>query len=85
MNTKLKLIRFVLAAAIGSLLWAGCASPDTDSYTHNYNHNRPVDFTKHRADTYPERRTGLHDHQVDVYEVPTGVIINEAAAAERPY
>jgi hypothetical protein len=83
MNTKLKLVRFVLAAAIGSLLWAGCASPDQNNYS--MTDNRPVDLTKRYADTHPERRTGLDDRRMEIYEVPADSTIEEAAGSDRRY
>lgn len=93
MNTKLKLVRFVLAVTFGSLLWAGCASPENRQANH-YNHhtvyttteNRAIDLTKERADTYPARRSGLLDRSRMLVEIPgDSTTINEAAGAERLY
>ncbi len=84
MNTKIKLVRLVVAATFGSLLWAGCASPNND-YAVTRTDMRPVDLTKRRADTHPEFGTGI-DRQTSrqVVEVPSsGPRIYDAAGAER--
>ena len=88
MNTKLKLIRFVVAVTFASLLWAGCASEgyegrSTTAYSTDAD-TRPIDLTKRRADTYPERRTGLEDRNRELIQIPDSTI-NEAAGAERFY
>ena len=84
MNTKLKLVRFVLAATFGSLLWAGCASPGED-YNYSLVDGNPPDLTKYRADTFPAYRTGLDDRRLERFEVPADPTITEAAGAERVY
>ena len=81
MNTKLKVVRLVFAAAFGSLLWAGCSTP------HSSDMAGPVDLLKRRPDTHPEFRLGLDDHSssgpvVNVIPV-TSDTVNEAAGAER--
>ncbi|MEO7297006.1 MAG: hypothetical protein ABI042_00360 [Verrucomicrobiota bacterium] len=84
MKTNLRLVRLVVAATFGSLLWAGCST------MHDGNHRRseyrndissqtpPYDLTRRRVDTHPEWRTGLdratsRDTTVDVPvdEAPT--------------
>ncbi len=84
MNTKLKLVRFVLAVTFGSLLWAGCTSPNADNGYSRIGNN-PPDLTKRRADTHPEWRTGLEDQRLNVFETPVDSTIDEAAGAERLY
>lgn len=81
-TTKLKLVRFVLATAIGSLLWAGCSTPD-NSQGYSMTDNRPADLTKRKADTNPENRTGLSSRAGGVYDVPSDNTINEAAGGQR--
>jgi hypothetical protein len=84
MNTKFKLVRFVVAAAFGSLLWAGCAAPRT-YYVDATADSQPVDLTKRRADTHPESRSALEQYGGlgQVVEAPAPVIIDEAAGAQR--
>jgi hypothetical protein len=76
----------VIAATLGSLLWAGCAS-DRTYYGDATSDLRPVDLTKRRADTHPEQRTASEtyagwDRTTDTpAESPT---IIESAGAPRP-
>jgi hypothetical protein len=83
MNNKIKLVRLVVAATFGSLLWAGCASPDRDYAT--IERNRPVDLTKFRADTHPEWGTGIdRESAYGTVNVPVdNTPIYDAAGAER--
>jgi hypothetical protein len=86
MNTKYKLVRLVVAAAFGSLLWAGCASERT-YYTDSSVNLRPVDLTEWRVDTHPERQNAAENYAGwnQTVEVPVdGSTINEAAGARRP-
>lgn len=76
----------VVAAAFGSLLWAGCAS-ERVYYGDASSELRPVDLTKNRADTHPELRNGseAYANWTDVSDLPArGVIVTESAGAERP-
>jgi hypothetical protein len=63
MRPQRKFIRVVLAASLGTLLWAGCAS-DHRSTARRTNENRPIvldwqeDLTRPHVDTHPERRLG---------------------------
>jgi hypothetical protein len=85
MNTKLKSVRFVLAVTFASLLWAGCASPSSQTYYVDASADtQPVDLTKRRADTHPELRSGLEQYGrlERVTEAPNPVI-EEAAGAPR--
>jgi len=77
MNMKLKLVRLVVAATFGSLLWAGCASERT-YYVDATADTRPIDLTKRSVDTHPELRIGL-----DGKQVTDPWFIEEAAGAER--
>ena len=91
MNTKLKLMRLVMAATFGSLLWAGCSStrPDNSSSALALqSQSSPADLTKHRPDTHPEWKSGILAQRRTVVEVPgefttDAVIIEEAAGAAR--
>ena len=82
MNMKLKAVRLVVAAVVGSLLWAGCASPRT-YYVDATPETKPADLTKRRADTHPERRTGLEHYAGWQRVVETPTEIEEAAGAVR--
>lgn len=93
MNTKLKLMRLVMAATFGSLLWAGCSSTHPDYSASSANtltsQSGPADLTKRRPDTHPEWKSGLAQRQT-VVELPTefttdAVIIEEAAGARRDF
>ena len=81
MNTKFKLVRFVVAATFASLLWAGCASERT-YYVDATPGTQPVDLTKQRAHTHPESRNGL-DHYAGRDTVIEAPAIEEAAGAQR--
>lgn len=83
MNTKFKLVRVVVAATFGSLLWAGCASEQV-YYGDSSSNLRPVDLTKNRPGTHPELRNGSEQYSgwTDVSELPG--VITESAGAERP-
>jgi hypothetical protein len=65
MKTQFKVTRLVLAASLGSLIWAGCASDPNNSANVNdavvaANLDMvPVDQTRRRPDTHPELRSGL--------------------------
>lgn len=90
MNTKLKLMRLVMAATFGSLLWAGCSSTRPDHAANTLaiqSQSGPADLTKRRPDTHPEWKSGLALRRT-VVEVPgefttDAVIIEEAAGAAR--
>ena len=82
MNSKLKLLRVVAAATLGSLLWVGCSSPRSDYAAGT----APVDLTKRRPDTHPELSVGLASAQSNLTVVDTpgdNGVINEAAGSER--
>lgn len=87
MKTKFKLVRFVVAAAFGSLLWAGCATERT-YYGDASSNLRPVDLTERRANTHPELKTGSEEyagwHQVVETPASEKPTIYESAGAERP-
>jgi hypothetical protein len=85
MNTKYKLVRLVVSAAFGSLLWAGCASERT-YYTDSSASLRPVNLTELRAHTRPEWRNGSENATwQSIAEVPVEEpTIYEAAGARRP-
>ena len=87
MKTKFKLVRFVVAATFGSLLWAGCATERT-YYGDASSNLRPVDLTDRRADTHPELQTGSEEYagwnQIVETPAPDESTIFESAGAERP-
>ncbi|MDB6055396.1 MAG: hypothetical protein JWN25_2919 [Verrucomicrobiales bacterium] len=71
MKTKLKFTKLVLAASLGSLIWAGCSTNNHQAFNSN-DHSItayplsadvpvPVDQTKRRPDTHPELRRGAWD------------------------
>lgn len=75
-----------MAATLGSLLWAGCAS-DRTYYGDASSDLRPINLTERRADTHPEQRTASEnlagwDQTTDApNQTPT---IIESAGAQRP-
>ena len=77
-----KLTRLILAASIGSLIWTGCSSTQTGSFSASQVDKAsvmaaPVDQSQFHArpDTHPELRTGLWSFQKAslprVVEAPT--------------
>ncbi|MEO7676580.1 MAG: hypothetical protein ABIV39_07465 [Verrucomicrobiota bacterium] len=90
MNTKLKLMRLVMAATFGSLLWAGCSStgPSTSGSTLSMQSEAgPANLINRRPDTHPEWKSGLAVSRT-VVEVPGEfttdvVVVDEAAGARR--
>ncbi|MEO6183794.1 MAG: hypothetical protein ABIP71_11980, partial [Verrucomicrobiota bacterium] len=74
------LIRLVFAAAVGSLLWAGCASPRTTYYQNTSAGLAPVDLMTQTADTHPEWRVGIKN-SIGTY--PADSAIDEAAGFQR--
>jgi hypothetical protein len=61
MNTTLKLGKLTLAALLGSLLWAGCASTANDQTAETQGVEQTVDVGRVGPQTNPERSTGLYD------------------------
>lgn len=76
MNAKFKLIRLVLAAAIGSLLWAGCASPRANHQDASAE-LAPVDLLTSKADTHSKWQAGLNN------SIRINPAVDEAAGAQR--
>ncbi|MEP6662947.1 MAG: hypothetical protein ABJC04_04705 [Verrucomicrobiota bacterium] len=84
MNTKSKLLRLVVSATFGSLLWAGCASPNHDHHMSMAPTSSPTDMTRVRANTHPEYRLGLNAGPNQVIDITLeGNEIVEAAGAQR--
>ena len=85
MNTKQKLLRVVVTATFGSLLWAGCSSPRSD-YATVSPESAPLDLTKRRPDTHPELSAGMDRPQASrtVIDGPWDYpVVDEAAGSER--
>lgn len=87
MKTKFKLVRFVLAATFGSLLWAGCATEPTYNDVAS-SELRPADLTDRRADTRPDLQNGSQAYagwnKIITEQPATEPTIIESAGAERP-
>lgn len=91
MKTNLRLIRLVLAATFGSLLWAGCSTRhEGDSGRSLYRSERmyssdtvPADLTRRRVDTHPEWRTGLD--RATSRDTTVDVPVEETTGVERRY
>lgn len=86
MNQKFKLVRLVVAAAFGSLLWAGCAT-ERAYYTDSPVNLRPIDLTERRANTRPESQTGAEKNAGwdGGFDTPAeNPNIREASGAQRP-
>jgi hypothetical protein len=67
MKTKFQVAKVTLAAVVGALLWAGCAS--TDNHVPLDQNGRPVvdqniNLQDTGPDTRPELRTGLYDPNI---------------------
>lgn len=66
MNTKWNSVKIVLAAVLGSLFWAGCASAPAP---HPKMVERTVDLSTTGPDTRPQDRTGLYNFTWQNYDI----------------
>jgi hypothetical protein len=61
MNTTLKLGKLTLAAVLGSLLWAGCASTANEQTAEQPGVEQTVDVGRTGPQTNPAYSSGLYD------------------------